>query len=440
MQALIGSAVSSILLSACSLTVPGQFTPSGELADLIEGPPVETISTPFDTALACLGAGIDSDFSFSVGNVADTTGKEQYADGGSGKFITQGASDMIQSALFHAGLTVVNRRDPNILLGEQQWGIRDLSTLLPSDFYVSGSINSLDFIPGGGVEVELAGVGPRYRQSRILVGIDLAMTSAHNGRIVANSTIQKQFYTSESGFSAARFANDTLVYAQIGGSEREALHHTLRQVLSYATFDLMAQMLSEADAASCLDDVTASGRVIQDETPQKFGDGSVFEEALSAANLAEAETASAAIATSRAMPRGADAIQISAEARRLGNSTTSFAAKAIAAADAVLLAQTGAEATAAADKAVEAMGQAIQSLRAAAAEGLTGPEGDAAATLVEKAIVASQAAKTRAADMVNADAEAAEAGRELVNPTPASSGSASPLVPPGDRYRGRPEP
>ena len=33
----------------------------------------------------------------------------------SGKFVTQGAGDIVQSALFQAGTTVVNRRDPRIM-------------------------------------------------------------------------------------------------------------------------------------------------------------------------------------------------------------------------------------------------------------------------------------------------------------------------------------
>ena len=78
------------------------------------GPAMEDITTPFDEALSCLRNKIPSDVFFSVGQIGDTTGKEQYADGGTGKLVTQGAGDMVQSALFRAGVSVVNRRDPNI--------------------------------------------------------------------------------------------------------------------------------------------------------------------------------------------------------------------------------------------------------------------------------------------------------------------------------------
>ena len=414
------SAASCMALAACDAGIPGSNTPSQDSADLVVGPPVEAISTPFDDALSCLGGKVSDDLTFSVGNVTDATGKEQYSDGGSGKFITQGSGDMLQSALFGAGVTVLNRRDPSVPLAEVNWGIRDISTQLSSDFYITGSINSLDFIPGGGTQIGVAGVGPRWRQSRILVGIDLAMTSAHDGRIVANSAIQKQLYAKEIGFSVGRFLNDTLVIAETGGSEREALHHTLRQVLNYATFDLLAQVAKREDAATCFELVAASGRVLQEDGPPRFGDGRVFERALSAAREAKA----ADVVEQAPVITSAD---ILLEARQLGNAATSHAARAIAAADSVLTAETAEVAGAAADDALQAMTLAIQTLRAAAAKGLAGPEGDAAATLVEKAIVSAQAAQQMATEKAIAEDVPAQAD-VLIDPT--ATGDAVPQDPP----------
>ncbi len=72
-------------------------------ARLVQGPPISDIVTPFDKALSCLKGRISSKLIFSVGAVLDQTGKESFTDGGVGKFITQGAGDMMQSALFKAG-------------------------------------------------------------------------------------------------------------------------------------------------------------------------------------------------------------------------------------------------------------------------------------------------------------------------------------------------
>jgi len=380
------------------------MTPAKADAALVQGPPVRTIVTPFDAALECFNGRIGKDLAFSVGNVTDSTGKEQYADGGSGKFVTQGAGDMIQSALFRAGLTVVNRRDPNIALAESNWGISNIKSQSPSDFYVTGSINSLDFIPGGGAEVELAGVGPRYRQSRILIGLDLALTAAHNGELVANTSMQKQIYTEEFGFSTDRFFDTTLVSIDVGGMEREALHHALRQVLAYATFDLLAQILETSSVEPCAAKVGSDGKILAGGSAAfRRGDGSV---------LAAARAAAGARKAAEAVPPGGEPgqqagpsapVQVSAEARRLGNTATSYAAKAIASADSVLTATSADEANAAADEALRYMTLAIQALRAAAAKGLSGPEGDAAATLVEKAIASAQGAQKLATEKAAAE-------------------------------------
>ncbi|MFD1808599.1 hypothetical protein ACFSHQ_12260 [Gemmobacter lanyuensis] len=108
---------------------------------------------------------------------------------------------------------------------------------------------------------------------------------------------------------------------------------------------------------------------------------------------------------------------MSDEARKLANSATSYAARAIASADAVVAAKTGPEAEAAASEAVRYMTLAIQALRAGAAAGLSGPEGDAAATVVEQAITATEAAQKMAAEKAG-KAPGAEAPPFLMTPPP----------------------
>lgn len=237
-----------VSLSACTATA---ITPPKVDAKLIEGPPVSDIVTPFDQALTCLNGKVSKSVVFSVGAILDQTGKESFTDGGVGKFVTQGAGDMVQSALFKAGTSIVNRRDPRVTTTEMDWKIRDNRRIIPSSYYITGSINSLDFIPGGGVEAEVAGVGAKYRQNRMLVGIDLALTDAASGRIVANVPIHKQIYSSEFGVMAGRFFGETLVNAQIGGREREALHFALRQMLYLGTFELLTQVMQVQNYAEC---------------------------------------------------------------------------------------------------------------------------------------------------------------------------------------------
>ena len=241
------------LLSACSVTRGGMSVPRNANEPLVKGPAVVDVVTPFDRALSCLDGRINKDMlRFSVGAIVDATGKEQVTDGGSGKFVTQGAGDIVQSALFLAGATVVNRRDPRVIENEVKWGLLDTKKQEFSTFFITGSINSLDFLPGSGFDMQIAGVGPRYRQSRILVGLDLSLTETRTGKIVANVPLQKQVVATEDGFGVGRFFGNTLISLDIGGKEREALNLVLRQMLNLATFELLTQVMNPAAYADCM--------------------------------------------------------------------------------------------------------------------------------------------------------------------------------------------
>lgn len=244
------TAIFTGLLSACAAVAP-----PGQNVALLEGPPIRDMVTSFDRALICMKGKVAPQHRFSVGAVLDLTGKEQITEGGSGKFITQGAGDIVQSALFTAGLTVLNRRDPRVIEAEMKWGLQAPKNILASSYFVTGSINSLDFIPGGGFDARIAGVGPAYRQNRILVGLDLFLTEAKSGRIVSSVSLQKQFFTSEFGFGIGRFIGETLTTIDIGWKEREAVSFAMREMLKLASFELLSQVVSPAAFGPCREEI-----------------------------------------------------------------------------------------------------------------------------------------------------------------------------------------
>lgn len=237
----------SSFLTGCTGLAPSNKKP----VSLVQGPPITDIFTPFDMALSCLKGQLRSDVSFSVGAILDQTGKDVVTNGGSGKMVTQGAGDMVQSALFQAGVSLMNRRDPRIIESEAKWGIRDPRQIQASDYYVTGSINSLDFIPGGGFDMQIAGVGPNYSQTRIMVGLDLSLTDTRSSKVVGNVSLQKQIAAQDYGLSAGRFAGRTLLNIQIGKGEREATNFALRQMLNLATFELLSQVVPPTVFESC---------------------------------------------------------------------------------------------------------------------------------------------------------------------------------------------
>src|SRR5690606_30626924 len=142
--------------------------------------------TPFDMALSCLKGQLRSDVSFSVGAILDQTGKDVVTNGGSGKMVTQGAGDMVQSALFQAGVSLMNRRDPRIIESEAKWGIRDPRQTQTSNNYVAGIINSLDFIPASGFDKQMAGVGPNYSPTPIMDSLNLSLSDTRTSKVVGN--------------------------------------------------------------------------------------------------------------------------------------------------------------------------------------------------------------------------------------------------------------
>lgn len=372
------------------------FTPVTRNIELPDGPPVEEIVTNFDQALECLQGHLPEQVTFGVGQVVDSTGRESYAEGATGRFVSQGAAEMVQSAMFRAGASVVNRRDPGIVVTETQWGIRDIQRQLPVNFFISGSINSLDFIPGGGASVAVGGIGPRYRQNRILVGLDLSLTDALSGRILASIPLQRQIFSQEVGVSVGRFFGDTLVSLDAGGQRREAVNFVLRQMLNLATFELLGQLVPEAQYQTCRQLVAPfTGQV----SSNPGGSQSMIESAMSTAaieaNADQPQTRQVTQAASQAEPgQTRDAAERSVEAQvlELANRATVLAVQAISSAAEASETDSGEVRATKTAEAMQLARGAVQVLQRAAELGLSGSEGDAAAVVVQRAMEDAMAA------------------------------------------------
>jgi len=409
-----------LLLSSCSNGSLG-FMARTENVNIPKGPPIENIVTPFDDALSCLKGLVPAELAFSVGIINDNTGKEQYSDGGSGKIVTQGASDIVQSALFTAGVKVVNRRDASIAITETNWGIRNIKQQTPAAFFVTGSINSLDFIPGGGARFEIAGVGPRYRENRILVGLDLSLTDTATGEVVSNVPMQKQIFSREMGASSGRFVGDSLVNIDMGAMQREALNSTLRQMLNYATFQLLGQVVSEEGYKNCAVKVEVMDGT-KDTSLESVSNRSALNRAVGRdiAPLPPVDPNAPQQVAAPAPPK-----PIPEAAMLKGQQTTSLAAKAIAKAEEVQTSTNLESASALQDQAVKLLTDAIAALRESASMGLSGAEGDGVALVVEQAILAVQKAEAYVQTL-----EKVSAGKASpINPAPIDGGGKSEAKP-----------
>lgn len=401
-----------LVLSTAACAPPREmFASRGENVKLLEGPPIADVRTGFDDALNCLRGKIPSGVVFGVGQVLDATGKENFSEGGAGKYVTQGAGEIVQSALFRAGVSVVNRRDSSVTINEANWGIRDIKRQVPVNFYISGSINSLDFIPGGGGIATVAGIGPRYRQSRILIALDLSLTDAFTGRVVASVPLQKQIFTSEIGVGTNNFFGTTLVQLDAGGMHREAMHFALRQMLHLSTFELLGQIMEPDVYSGCRGQISEGIGAVSHT-------GTADPEALALAINGGNEAPGLAIPVSMpdppapppepgaaqgsTLPAASPAAEGPVETPRsigeqLGQKATEAATMAIKAARD---SEAAADRTAAIQKAAESLQLAnlsLMALKKAAEAGFSGDAGEVAAVVVQQALKAAQAAGTAAA-------------------------------------------
>ena len=103
----ISSVSVALVLSQVVTGCTGLALSNKKPVTLVQGPPITDIFTPFDMALSCLKGQLRNDVNFSVGAILDQTGKDVVTNGGSGKMVTQGAGDMVQSALFQAGVSLL---------------------------------------------------------------------------------------------------------------------------------------------------------------------------------------------------------------------------------------------------------------------------------------------------------------------------------------------
>jgi curli biogenesis system outer membrane secretion channel CsgG len=237
-------------LTAAALAACAAPTAREKNKELAEGPPVQEVQTPYDRALRCLDDRLpQTNALFAVAPIPDKTGKKSFAEGGVGSFTPQDSGPVVQSALFEAvGNQIINRTDIRPVLQDLNWGIRNVNTQQTHDFFVTGQVSSLDFVPGSGAEAKVFNTGPGYRQYRILVTLDLSVTQSKTGRVVANTALSKQVVAEEYKVGGTLFFGEALVSVNIGGQKREALQFVLREMLKYGVYDLLTQLFEEPGA------------------------------------------------------------------------------------------------------------------------------------------------------------------------------------------------
>ncbi|MFC3674052.1 CsgG/HfaB family protein [Ferrovibrio xuzhouensis] len=259
-QPFLAAVALPLLLGACVGGMPQQGdTQNTGITPLITYP-VTSNDTPYSRCLAKLGtlSGYDNLPTFAVGSVVDKTGK--LAAGDEGFVISQGATEMVISALYKTRKArLVERFDLRLVNAELQFSKNSMSgravvdgAVRPSDFLLVGAVTELNYnILTGGAGLWVAGMGAGMRGVIINVALDLRVIDTGSLEIVYVSSLQKQIVGYEVEANVFRFFGSTLIEADAGHIRNEPLQLGLRSVVEMSVLDIMTDFLSLPNETDC---------------------------------------------------------------------------------------------------------------------------------------------------------------------------------------------
>jgi curli production assembly/transport component CsgG/holdfast attachment protein HfaB len=247
----------STALTSCAGLAPGDATGVKPLIVY----PVTSNDTPYSQCLRKLKNVAASNLPvFAVGEIADKTGQVSYYDK-SGNNLTQGAAEMVMSALYKTGKAhLVERYDLRIPLAEVKLAeqnrlnrpVEAFGKLPATDFIIVGALTELNYnIVTGGVGLRVAGVGGGARMAVVNVALDLRVINSKNFAVSYVSSLQKQIYGYEVEADIFRFWDTTLVELEAGHVRNEPLQLGVRTVAEMATYQIMTDFLRLPRDPSC---------------------------------------------------------------------------------------------------------------------------------------------------------------------------------------------
>ncbi len=196
---------------------------------------------------------------FAVGEIADKTGQINYDENGNA--LTQGASEMVISALAKTGKAhLVERLDLRIPLAEVKLAeqnklsrsIDDYGKLPASDFIIVGALTELNYnIMSGGAQLFVKGIGGGARTVIVNVAMDLRVIDSKNFAIRYVSSLQKQIVGFEVESNIFRFFGSTLIEFDAGAIRNEPMQLGVRSVAEMAVYQIMTDFLGLPEATGC---------------------------------------------------------------------------------------------------------------------------------------------------------------------------------------------
>jgi hypothetical protein len=273
-----------LVAALLALCLGGCTTTMGKVA-MATGPKPEVArAEPLGAQLACVASNLPTSgrsTTFTVVDFPDKTGRVNLNGGpdSMGNFNTQGGADMLVSSLIRAGVKVVDQSPALRALADWQlvkisqklvgngrnWSVSDNGKPITTDFMpltnammaqakigLLGAITSTDFIPGGGVNVSVAGAGGGYNKNAAITRIDMrailmpAANEMVGGKVIASTVVEKQIVQDGVQISISRYfgpsSGPTLISVDAGYMRREPMQLSTGAMLDLATADLLAQI------------------------------------------------------------------------------------------------------------------------------------------------------------------------------------------------------
>lgn len=256
LRAPLFSSLAALALTGCVAAAPA---PDDIGIPPLAGFAVSDNDTPHSRCLAALkplpGARLPA---VAVGEVADKTGQVNFNE--NGYALSQGASEMVMSALFKTGkvdlverfdLRVVNEalrlRNTKLIAGPLRAG-----SVRPSDFIVIGALTELNYnIMSGGAGLWVAGAGGGARTVVVNVALDLRLVKTGTLEVAYVTSLQKQIQGFEVEANVFRFFGSTLIEFDAGMTRNEPLQLGVRSVVEMAVYQLLTDYLGLPADASC---------------------------------------------------------------------------------------------------------------------------------------------------------------------------------------------
>ena len=194
-----------------------------------------------------------------VSEIADKTGKNNYAEGGTGTMMTQGATDMFYTSLANLGIrgTEATPQFRGAIDWYQQKGAK-ISIELPT-YVIMGSLDVLDLLPGTAKSFGILGLGADTVAYKAVGGMDVRLVKmlgegGETGRVLYNVAPKKEYLAVEDRAGFGRFVGKghglSMFSFELARGARTPMQLTTRWLIDYAATSLVLDLAEDKLAHS----------------------------------------------------------------------------------------------------------------------------------------------------------------------------------------------